>query len=267
MKSLGIAAIILAAAPLWAGVRIKVEVTDLKSGKIVERQEVLLDADRLRIDSASDTSRRSILFLTDGGRDRMVMLDPARNEYREMDRQTMDQTSQQMQGMMAQLQSRLASLPPDQRAKMEQMMRGMAGRGGTAPAEVHTTYTAQGSASVNGFSCTRYDGMRGAEKVLEMCAAKPSDLHFNPSDFQVFERMRAFSAGFLSSLANSPLGNARVDYWTQQGIDGYPVQQVSFSGGQATTKMELKSVERAGFSDADFSLGTAKKVDLIPGRK
>jgi|SRR5579871_4226499 hypothetical protein len=41
----------------------------------------------------------------------------------------------------------------------------------------------------------------------------------------------------------------------------------TFSGGDATSKMEMKSIERVSFSDAEFSLGNAKNMDLIPGRK
>jgi hypothetical protein len=195
----------------------------------------------------------------------MVMLDPARNEYREMDRQSMEQFSQQLQGAMAQMQSQMQNLPPEQRARMEQMMKGRMGQAAAAP--VRTTYTARGSGSVNGFACTKYEGMRGAEKVAEVCAAKPADVHFAPADFQVFEKMREFGGSLMNGLANSPLANNRLADLAQPGYDGFPIQQTTFSGGQATTKMELKGLERANFSDADFSLGSARKVDLMPGRR
>jgi len=130
-----------------------------------------------------------------------------------------------------------------------------------------TIYTAKGGGSVNGFPCTKYEGMRGAEKVADLCAAKPADVRFNASDFQVIEKMREFGSNMLSALANSPLGNSRVADLMQPGYDGLPVQQTNYSGGQAISKWEVKSIERVSFSDADFSLGNAKKVDLIPGRR
>lgn len=258
-------AIVLAAAPLSAGVRIKAETTDLKTNTTTQ-QEMLLDNDRLRVNiSTGEGNRSSVLFLTDGGRERMVMVDPARNEYREMDRQSMEQFSQQLQGAMAQMQSQMQNLPPEQRARIEQMMKGRMGQAAAAP--VRTTYTARGSGSVNGFACTKYEGMRGAEKVAEVCAAKPADVHFAPADFQVFEKMREFGGSLMNGLANSPLANNRLADLAQPGYDGFPIQQTTYSGGQAATKMELKSLDRANFSDADFSLGSAKKVDLMPGRR
>jgi hypothetical protein len=256
-------AIVLAAAPLWAGVRIKAEMTDLKTNNTTQ-QELLLDNDRLRVNEGA----RSILFLTDDGRERMVILDTARSEYREMDRQSMEQVSQQLQGAMAQMQKQLENLPPDQRARIEQMMKGRMGQAGQgAAAGARTTYTAKGSGSVNGFACTKYEGMRGAEKVADLCAAKPADLRLSPNDFRIFEKMREFGASLLSGVTNSPLANSRMTDLMQQGYDGFPIQQTSYSAGQATTKSELKSIDRASFSDADFSLGSAKKVDLIPGRR
>src|SRR5215468_437820 len=128
MKLVYFPAIVLAAAPLWAGVRIKAEFTDLKNNTTTQ-QEMLLDNDRLRVNiTDADGKRSSVFFLTDGGRERMVMLDPARNEYREMDRQSMEQVSQQLQGAMAQMQSQLQNLPPEQRARIEQMMKGRMGQ-------------------------------------------------------------------------------------------------------------------------------------------
>lgn len=261
MRLLFFAAVIFAAAPLWAGVRVKAEQTEIKTNETTQ-QELLLDNDRMR----ANERNRSMLFLTDGGRERMVILDPARNEYRDMDRQSMEQVSQQLQGALGQLQSQLQNLPPEQRARLEQMMKGRMGQAGQGAAS-GTTYTAKGSGSVNGFVCTKYEGMRGAEKVTDLCAAKPADVHFNASDFQVIEKMREFGANMLTTLANSPLANSRVSDLMQPGYEGLPVQQTSYSGGQAISKWEVKSIERVSFSDSDFSLGSAKKVDLIPGKR
>ena len=257
----------LSTVPLWAGVRIKVETVDLKTNESTQ-QEILLDAERLRV-NMSGKSAMSVVFLTDNGRNRVVILDPARNEYRELDEQTMKQLSQQLQGVMAQMQSQLQNLPPEQRARVEQMMRGRGMPQLSQPAlEVRTTYTSTGRGSVNDFSCTKYEGKRGTEKVAEVCAAKPADLHFTPVDFQVFEKMREFASSLASGLANSPFANiGRIASVADQGFEGFPVQRTGFSGGQATDKTELKSIERANFSDADFSLGNARKVDLMLGRR
>ena len=69
-----------------------------------------------------------------------------------------------------------------------------------------------------------------------------------------------------SSLANSPLKMSVPTGSFEAGYEGFPIQKTQYSNGQPTHRGELKSVTRATFSDADFSLGDAKKVELpIPG--
>jgi hypothetical protein len=209
----------------------------------------------------------SVLFLTDRGRERIVVLDS--HQYRVRDKQSMEEMSQQV---MSQLQAGLQNLPPEQRVRVEQMMKGGVGPGGQAAgSRIRITYTAKGSGSVNGFACTKYEGTRGAAKVVELCAAKPSDFHFNAADFEVFQKMREFGASLGTGLAGgvgvSPFAATRVSELMEPGFDSFPVQHTWYGDGLATTKMEVKSIERANFSEADFSLGSAKKVDLIPGRR
>jgi hypothetical protein len=262
MTRFAFAAIVaLSTAPLFAGVRIQTETTDLATKK-VSSEQILLDANRMRLDSDDG---KSVMFLTDGGRNRMVMLDKNRNQYQEIDEQTMKEMAQQMSGMMAQMEAQMKNMPPEQRAMMEKMMKGKMPQ--AAAAAPKTVYTAKGSGSVNGFSCTKYEGDRSGQKESEVCAALPAQLKLTPADLEVFEKMRQFSSTLVSALANSPVRvSAPTGYGLESGYEGFPVQKTEFDNGQATKRSELKSITRANFADADFSLGNAKKVELpIPG--
>jgi hypothetical protein len=246
--------------PVFAGVRIQSESTDLAT-KMVTTDVILLDTNRIRLETDKNTS---VMFLTDGGRNRMVMLDKTRNTYQEIDEQTMNQMAQQMSGMMAQMQAQMKNMTPEQRAMMEKMMKGkMPQAAAAAPKRV---YTAKGSGSVNGFSCTKYEGATGGEKETEVCAALPAQLKLTPADLQIFEKMKQFSATLTSALASSPVRVNVPAGSLEAGYEGFPIQRVDFNNGQATKRSELKSITRTNFTDADFSLGDAKKVDLpIPG--
>ncbi len=252
----------LAIGPLFAGVRIQMENTDLDTKK-TSTQTIMLDNTRLRVDADEKTS---MMFLTDGGMNRMVILDRTKNEYRVMDEQTMKQMAQQMSGAMAQMEAAMKNMTPEQRKMMEQMTKGKMPQ--TAAQTPKTVYTAKGSATVNGFSCTKYDGMQGAQKMAEVCAAAPSQIKINPSDFQVFEKMKEFFSSMMSSLTNSPFGaSMQSGSFAEAGFEGFPVERTTFRNGQATNRMDLKSVTNASFSDADFSVGAAKKVEMpaMPG--
>jgi hypothetical protein len=252
---------VLATTPLFAGVRIQMQNTDLATNK-TNTQTIMLDNTRLRVDSDEKTS---MMFLTDGGRNRMVILDKAGNTYQEMDEQTMKQMADQMSGAMAQMDAAMKNMPPEQRKMMEQMMEGKMPQ--AAAAAPKTVYSAKGSGTVNGFSCTKYDGVRGAEKVSEVCAASPSQIKIAPNDYQIFEKMKQFFSSLMDSMKNSPFGaNMQSASLTEAGFEGFPVQRTTFRNGQAADRMELKSVANASFSDADFSVGGAKKVEMpMPG--
>jgi len=256
-----VAAAALAASSLFAGVRIQSEGTNLATKK-VSTDVILLDANRLRVDSDDG---KSVMFLTDGGRNRMVMLDKAKNQYQEIDEETMKQMGQQMSAAMAQMQAAMKNMPPDQRAMMEKMMKGKMPQ--AAAAAPKTVYTAKGSGSVNGFSCTKYEGDLSGVKESEVCAALPAQIKLTPADLQIFEKMKQFSSSLLSALANSPVHiSVPSGYGFEEGYEGFPIQKIDFENGQATKRSELKSITRTNFTDANFSLGNAKKVELpIPG--
>jgi len=248
---------------MLAGTRILAENTDLNTSKTT-KQETLIDATRLRVNIGDNTS---VLFLTDGGRNRMVMLDRLRNEYREIDQQTMDQMAQRMQGMtaqMAQMEEQMKNMPPQQREMMERMMKGKM-PGMPAP-RASTVYTQKGNGNVNGFACTQHEGTRNGQKVAEVCAASAAALKLGAGDMQTFEKVREFMAGFQRAMATSPLSSMiNSESFVDAGIQGVPVQRTGYADGKAVDKMEIKSANPATFSDADFSLGNAKKVEMPMG--
>jgi hypothetical protein len=261
MKAHSLCAIAVLSLPLAAGVRVQMETTDLSTQKVTTT-EMLVDSTRIRVNTGSSTS---MLFLTDGGRNRMVTLDRNRNEYREMDQQYMDQMAKQMNSAMAMMEEQMKNMPPQQREMMEKMMKGKMPQMAAQP-QVPTIYTAKGSDTVNGFACTKYEGTRNGEKVAEVCAASPAALKFVAADSEVFEKMREFMSGYVRALQNSPLarmynseGSSAI---TETGFKGIPVRQIRFRGGKPEQLVEFKTVELARFSDEDFSVGNAKKIEL-----
>ena len=172
--------------------------------------------------------------------------------------------AQMGQQMSAQMDAAMKNMTPEQRAMMEKMMKGKMPQ--AAPAAPKTVYTAKGSGSVNGFSCTKYEGDESGAKVAEVCAAVAAQLKLTPSDLQIFEKMKQFSSSLLSALSKSPVRVTVPAGSIEAGYEGFPVQKVEFESGQATKRSELKSITRVNLSDADFSLGNAKKVEIeMPG--
>jgi len=254
--------------PLPAGVRMKGETTEVKTGEKSE-QTILLDAGRIRVDMKGARTNTSMMILGEGDNWRMIVLDANKNEYMEMDPAAMQGMQSGIQQAMAGLQEKMKDMTPEQRAMMEKMMSGrmpsMAGAGAEQP---RTVYAAKGSATVNGFRCTRYEGTRGDEKVAEVCAADPGQLGVSAADFQGFEKIREWGENLRRSMASSPLGGMIRGEMMEAGFQGFPVEQKSFRSGELVRTTEVKSIERVSFSAADFSTGSARKMEMpAPGRR
>lgn len=243
---------------LRAGVRMKGETRELKSGDVIQ-QEILLEPERMRINIKSPGADVSMIFLASGPESRMIILDRSKNEFRVLDQKTMSDLQQKLQGAMAMMQEQLKNMTPEQRARMEKMM----GRMGQMQAQAaqKVTYTAKGSGAVNGLPCTRYEGVSNGQRVAELCAAEAGQLGISPGDLQVFDKVRQFFAEFSKSLANIPLASGVMNQFADSGFPGYPVEYTAFRDGQVVYKAETKSVERVSLSDADFSTGNARQLE------
>ena len=258
--------LILASLPLAAGVRIQMEDTDLSDNSTTP-SEILIDATRFRV-NLPDTS---MMFVNENG-GKIMVLNKERNEVRVVDKATMERMSNALNGAMAQLQEQMAKMPPEQRAMMERMMKGkmkgMLGAAGAPAAEpVRTEYTNTGDATVNGFSCTNYQGTRQGQVVADVCATDPANLHLTTAEFAVFDDMRNFVKSLTDALAKSPMGamaGAFTNPIADQGFQGFPVERYTYEDGKRVRRDAVTSVEEASFTDTDFSFGDAKQVDLIP---
>lgn len=250
------AALLLLSSPMWAGKRITMEVVELDANKVTTR-ELLLDSDRLRMADGNNV----ILFLTKGG-NRIVAIDKSRNEYREIDQATIQQLAGAMAGAMAQMQAQMKSMTPEQRAVMEQVM----GRGASSTTG-KMTYTSKGNATVSGFRCTNYDGLRAGQKTIELCAATPADLKLSATDFQVLEKLRDFGSSLMASFQNSPISAmVAIDEIMPQGVNGLPVQETTYVVGKPAERRTVKSLADTTVTEADFSTGTARKIEFqLPG--
>ena len=257
MKTIISCALALVTAPAFAGTHIQMESTDLDSNA-TRQSELLMDATRFRVNDATS----SVIFLTDGGRNRVLMLDKSRNEYTEMDQETVDRLGEQMQGMASQMEAMMKNVPPEQRAMMEQMMKGKMPQAAAPQAPVRTVYTARGGDTVNGIRCTKYEGMKGGKKVAEVCAADPSAIKLSPNDYQVFEKMREFMSGLMDAIRKMPMAETVQNNLAEPGFEGFPVRKVTFRNGKAVEREELKAIKAAAFTDADFSTGKARKVQM-----
>jgi hypothetical protein len=182
------------------------------------------------------TETGSGVFIFDGDAQVARIVNMERKSYTEMSKADMQKMSQQMSAAM----DKLKDLPPAQRAMAEKMMagRGMSGRG---PAAAPIAYKAAGADKAGQWACTKYDGTRGSEKVLELCTVEPGALGLTPADFEAARQLAEFMKSLMPQMADQI---ATVGTPAEQGFAGYPIRRSHFSNGKVTSVSELKEIKR-----------------------
>lgn len=123
-------------------------------------------------------------------------------------------------------------------------------KGQAAPVAI--TYKRTGSSKVRDWACTTYDGFRGAEKVVEVCAAEGAAISVTRQDFVLVQQAidMAKSIAPAEMIERIPLyGSAE-----NQGFAGFPVRRVSFRSGKAESTTELAEIRREAVPEVNFAV-------------
>jgi hypothetical protein len=205
----------------------------------------------------------------DASRDLVIHVKSDRQEYMEIDRttlsrlsDTMSEMKQQMAPQIAQMREQLKSLPPEQRAMIEQQMGSMAGLGATEtkPAEP-IKLVKRGSNKIAGFDCQVYEAMQGNEKVSEVCLATAADAGVSKSDFATMSAMMAFMREMASSAQKLSAGFGGASHMMLGGAEGVPVSVKEFKGGR---EYAVADVSDKALDDAHFNEYKAYRKQKVP---
>lgn len=247
--------VLIAATPVYAGAEMDM-VTKDASGVTIETMKVFAQAGMIRMDDNgnSPNERSSVLF-----RDQeFVMLSHNDRSYMILDEATMARVGSEVDAAMQQMQAELAGMPPEQRAMVEQMMKGQMGGmmgGQEAPPPPPPTIQKIGSGEWKSESCTQYAVYDGGQKTQEICAAPLGDVDGSDEMMRAFKNMAAFlrkiaesmPGPMAASMAENPMG-------FMEQIQGFPVRTVQFENGQVSTETTLESVIDRALEEALFGI-------------
>jgi len=251
MRSIGrmipvAAAACLMAGPAWAADGlVLVQSVTTGSGTAMTHQ-IDIDAHRMRMESGGGPAGSQV-FIFDGTRQVMIMVNDANKTYSEISKADLDALSGQMSAAMSQMQEAMKNMPPEQRARMEGMMRGRMGGAG-AGAAARPTFKKTGTGTVGKWTCDKYEGYTNGQKTMDVCTVDPKVLGLTTTDFAVTKDF----ADFFGKLIPSGAAQAfRVGNAEDQGFSGVPVQTIVTTNGQTVTS-EITDVHRQAFTDATF---------------
>jgi hypothetical protein len=233
-------------------------VQKLTSASGTQTAHAQIEKTRMRADVVDPRgTKQSVIF--DGGRQVMTLVDTSRRTYTELTKADLEGMRAQIDSAMAAMQAQLASLPPEQRAQVEAMMRG---RGMAPGAPVKTEYRRAGTETVGRWTCDKYEGFQNGTKTGEVCTVSPTALGFTMADFAVTRELAKFFASLMPQMADQIVAVGTVE---EQGYAGFPVKQVTLGASPST--MEVTEASRKTFTDADFGVPEGfRKEDMMRGR-
>ncbi|MGI9238019.1 MAG: DUF4412 domain-containing protein [Woeseiaceae bacterium] len=246
-------------------------VTRDAAGQETDRTKVYARAKTIRMDQGGTGEGESAIegdnsMLFRGTE--FVYVNHKERSYIVMDEAMLDQVSAQISDAMKEMEAQLANMPPEQRAMVEQMMKGrmqgmMDQKGSSAPPP---RVESMGSGKWNSYKCREYAVFEGQEKVQEVCAAKLDDVDGGDEVMEAFVTMAAYIKKMTESMPMMDNDGLNPGELMEQ-IDGFPVHTVDYQDGQVVSEMSLDSVIEQDLDPDLFTIPKGyRREDPFAGR-
>lgn len=266
LQTVSLMILLVASSTIYAGVEMDLVSRDA-GGKTTQTMKVYAQAGKVRIEDSGESADRemSMIFLED----EFVIIDHAEKSYVVMDEAMMAEMGTQINSAMQQMQEQLKNLPPEQRAMVEEMMKGkmksmMGGSEEKQPVRVEKT----GMGEWESEPCTQFAVRQNDELLQEVCAAELSDVKGATEAKQAFESMARFMTRLAESMPEIVAGSlAETPMALMDQIDGFPVRTTHYEEGEFSQETTLEGIAEM---DLDASIFTAPegytKQDPFAGR-
>lgn len=257
--------LLFSAAPADAGQVWTMNVTDHIGGQETV-QELRVERKNLKMTIASGgggDDGGQLIFR--GDRRELLFLDPASRTFMQMDEKTARELGDRFGDVDAQrgvanqqLQDRLSTLDPDQRAKLEQYLGGGSGGGGNLFGGASGALRLEKSSTRGehgGYPTVRWDAFRGDEKFMEMWVTDWSKLKGGAEVRRAFEDL----GQFWGDLTEAGMPSEDFEFLeAMTTVDGFSVLTRTFEQGRlaeeiALLKTELKRQELSEFEPTGFT--------------
>lgn len=247
-----------------AGVVMEMVMKDA-SGQETTRSKIYAQSNMIRMDEVgSGQSDASMVFREN----EFVYLDHKDKSYIVMDEATLEKVSAKINDAMAEMEKQLAGMPPEQRAMVEQMMKGqmkgmMGKQGAPKPAP---RVESMGNSEWLSYDCEQYAVFDGGEKTQEVCAADLDDIDGADEVMQAFRKMAAYITKMTESMPMMPKEGLNPGELMDQ-IGGFPVHTVDYENGKLVSESSLDSVTEEDLDKALFATPDGyRRQDVFGGR-
>jgi len=265
---LGFVLALFLAAQASAGVVFEIETKDQGSN---EPGSVLtvIDGKNVKMVVTSGDGNENSEMIFHGDSREMVVVDHDERSYMVIDEAMMKSLGEKMSGYEAQMREALKDVPPEQRAMVEQMMKGRMPAATKAPAQPIVAFNNTGEHDTrNGYPSTKYEMTIGGHKTQDLWVTDWKNVDGGEEAVGAFQAM----SGFFKQMRDSmPRFGGREDaddnpLQHMNEMKGFPVQTYEYArdGSIAGESSLLSSVEKA-VDSAEFEPPSAyKRREMMP---
>jgi len=244
-----IAALCAVASPLQAAEGVLI-LEKTVMGTNTRSTQIQIERDRMRAE-LTGTGGEVQIVVFDGSEQVLRLISMPRKSYSEMTKADADRMGAQLAAAMAAMKDKIASMPPEQRAKVEALMSQLGAPGPVGGPGGRPEYRRAGSDKVGKWACDKYEGFRNGKKVSEVCTVDPKVLGLTESDFDVTKQVASFFEKMLPQGVDQLVGVGRVD---TQGFAGIPIRRIAYDGDKVVTISEVTDVKRDNFAASTYEV-------------
>ena len=256
-----VAATALLCGTAQAATVLKTAIRDLASNK-ESIATVYAQDGRMRVETGGPQENFAVF---DG--EAMNAINPKERNYVVIDRASMKKMAATMNPALKQLQERMASMPPEQRAQMEKMLGGnMSGMGGK-PVVEEIRKTGK-SGKIAGYNCSYSEVLRDGVVTSEICVAPVNALKGSQELYEASAKLGALMEDVLKEI-DAPwlkeMANRQIENYTKLG--GIPVFSRAFKDGKPVRESTLQSIVTQSVPASNFEVpaGFTRK-EIMPQR-
>jgi hypothetical protein len=245
-----ISALLLLSPLAYAGVVMDM-VTMNVSGQETERSRIYAQSGKIRMEQVDGgETAATMIFLSN----EFLYVDHREKSYIVMDEAMLDDVSAKVNEAMKEMEAQLANMPPEQRAMVEQMMKGQM-QGMTAqqaPSSPAPRVEATGSGEWRSYKCRKYEVFEGAEKVQDVCAAELDEVDGADEVIETFRNMAAYITKMTESMPMRSDDRINPGELMDE-IDGFPVHTIDYENGAVARETSLDSVTEQDLDEGMFA--------------
>ena len=218
--------------------------------------------DQLRVDLNCEGTERTPtqILIYDSDPEKATLVDVKKKSYWVIDREARDRIATQVTAAMEQLEPQIASLPPEQRQMVEQLMQGMKSTPSTAAFEVRKTDRRE---TIDGQPCTIWETTSGGEVVGETCVASWETAKVPKGSLDIYRSLISFMDPLTSFVpqVKEEIGGAARGLET---MDGLPLRTKVLKAGAPVAETRIAVTDRKPHPASTFAVPAGYTQEALP---